>query len=194
MPACWASIGSAMCGSWPSISIEPASGRCAPASTLMRVLLPAPFSPSKASTSPACRVKSTPRRACTPGNDLSIPRIDSKGRPSETVAAAAIIRREALLQQGILLGVGPAIAFGGNQRHRLHFLALEVPHDRSHHLAPPPLPKLERTVEQLPLLGGLLGLRLAVEADDHHPVGLAGPFQRRPGSEGGRIVDGKNAD
>ena len=31
----------------PSISIVPASGTCAPPSTLINVLLPAPFSPSK---------------------------------------------------------------------------------------------------------------------------------------------------
>ena len=40
---------------------------------------PAPFSPSKANTSPAFKVRLTPRNACTPGNDFTMPRISSSG-------------------------------------------------------------------------------------------------------------------
>src|SRR5215212_2233187 len=43
------------------------------------VLLPAPFSPSSACTSPAAASKSTRSFATTPGNDLEIPRIETAG-------------------------------------------------------------------------------------------------------------------
>src|SRR4051812_13913324 len=43
------------------------------------VLLPAPFSPSSACTSPAAASKSTPSFARTPGNRLVIPRISTAG-------------------------------------------------------------------------------------------------------------------
>ena len=39
---------------------------------LISVDLPAPFSPTRAWTSPACRSNETPRSACTPANDLLI--------------------------------------------------------------------------------------------------------------------------
>ncbi len=65
----------------PSQMISPASGRCAPASTLIRVDLPAPFWPSRQCTSPAATSRSTPSRARTPGNCLTMPRIASSGSP-----------------------------------------------------------------------------------------------------------------
>src|SRR5438128_4119533 len=43
------------------------------------VLLPAPFSPSRACTSPAAASKSTPSFATTPGNRFVIPRIETAG-------------------------------------------------------------------------------------------------------------------
>jgi hypothetical protein len=63
----------------PAKLTSPASGRCAPASTLIRVDFPAPFWPSRQCTSPATTSRSTPSRARTPGNSLTIPRIDSSG-------------------------------------------------------------------------------------------------------------------
>src|SRR5947207_7837890 len=55
---------------WPSISIVPPSGTCAPVMTLMSVDLPAPFSPTNACTSPARRSNDTPFSARTPSKDL----------------------------------------------------------------------------------------------------------------------------
>ncbi len=46
---------------------------------LESVLLPAPFSPSSACTSPAAASKSTRSFATTPGKRLLIPRIDTAG-------------------------------------------------------------------------------------------------------------------
>ncbi len=56
--------------SFPSIVIVPFSGCSTPVRTLIRVDLPAPFSPSRAWISPFLRVKSTSSRAFTPGKDL----------------------------------------------------------------------------------------------------------------------------
>src|SRR3954470_12651374 len=63
----------------PRQVISPASGWCAPASTLISVDLPAPFWPSRQWTSPARTSRSTPSSARTPGNALTIPRICSSG-------------------------------------------------------------------------------------------------------------------
>src|SRR5580698_9936678 len=40
--------------------MRPSSGRCAPERIFIKVLLPAPFSPTRARTSPACTERSTP--------------------------------------------------------------------------------------------------------------------------------------
>src|SRR5262249_2943471 len=48
----------------------------------MSVLLPAPFSPSRASTSPRRSVRSTHRSACTPGNALLMPFMSSSSGAS----------------------------------------------------------------------------------------------------------------
>ena len=57
----------------PWTSIRPSSGRWAPVITLISVDLPAPFSPTRAWTSPARRSNETPFKACTPANALLIP-------------------------------------------------------------------------------------------------------------------------
>src|SRR5262245_12379347 len=60
-------------------SILPASARTIPPSTLIRVDLPAPFSPRSAWISPARRSKETPSSAATPPKRLVRLWIDSKG-------------------------------------------------------------------------------------------------------------------
>src|SRR3954447_2856339 len=55
---------------------------------LERVLLPAPFSPSSAWTSPSSASKSTPAFAITPGNRLVIPRQAIAGRPARAAMTA----------------------------------------------------------------------------------------------------------
>src|ERR1700726_3195626 len=55
----------------------------------MSVDLPAPFSPTKALTSPDRISKSTSFRAITPGNDLDMPRATSTGSIDEPVVPTA---------------------------------------------------------------------------------------------------------
>src|SRR5215475_8235793 len=104
----------------------------------MSVLLPAPFSPRSANTSPACRSRSTPRSARTPGKDLTMPRIDSRGwvmgQPySPRLAGGETHPRQAggymLLQLRIFVSVGLAIQAGRNENLRWHLFALEVAGD-----------------------------------------------------------------
>ena len=57
----------------PARRTAPLSGEYTPVMTLISVDLPAPFSPIRAWTSPARRVKSTSWSARTPGNDLVTP-------------------------------------------------------------------------------------------------------------------------
>src|SRR5690349_6581068 len=73
MPACCACSGVAKRTGTPSWEISPASGWYMPVSTLIRVDLPAPFSPTRACTSPARAVKSTSDSARTPGKVLHSP-------------------------------------------------------------------------------------------------------------------------
>src|SRR6266542_1613510 len=65
MPSLYAAAGVRWRTCSPSISILPPSGWCAPVMTLMRVDLPAPFSPRRAWTSPASRSNDTPCKART---------------------------------------------------------------------------------------------------------------------------------
>src|SRR3989442_11588023 len=66
--------------------MSPALGRSAPATMLMSVDLPAPFSPNRTWTSPGLRSKSTRSSACTPGNHLLTPRRRRRGGASEGAA------------------------------------------------------------------------------------------------------------
>src|ERR1700758_1669353 len=64
----------------PSMRISPESGRYAPARIFINVLLPAPFSPIRACTSPCQIWRSTFLSARTPGKLLLIPRTSRTGR------------------------------------------------------------------------------------------------------------------
>src|SRR5690606_30716689 len=68
---------------------SPASGSWAPASTLMRVDLPAPFCPSRQWTSPARTSRSTPSSALAPGKCFTRPRTwrSGSGWASSTMSA-----------------------------------------------------------------------------------------------------------
>ena len=63
---------------------RPDRGRSTPVRTLIRVDLPAPFSPTRAWISPGRSSKSTPSRAWTPGNALSMRCMDRSGVISDT--------------------------------------------------------------------------------------------------------------
>src|SRR5829696_5494768 len=79
MPRSRASCGEANSTLSPSKTISPESGGNTPVMTLIRVDLPAPLSPIRATTSPRRTSKSTPLRACTAPKDLSIPLTRSSG-------------------------------------------------------------------------------------------------------------------
>src|SRR5882724_627900 len=70
MPRSCAARGLGMSTSRPSMRISPSSFWYTPASTFMRVDLPAPFSPIRACTSPATRSNRQSSRARTPGKVL----------------------------------------------------------------------------------------------------------------------------
>src|SRR5438477_2460006 len=70
MPSACASGGVSAAIDAPPTESDPASGDSAPLRILMSVELPAPFSPTIACTSPACRSNETSRSARAPANDL----------------------------------------------------------------------------------------------------------------------------
>src|SRR5882757_8900187 len=63
----------------PLTRIDPASGAYSPAATFISDDLPAPFSPSRACTSPAWLSKDAPSRASAPSKDLRMPASCSAG-------------------------------------------------------------------------------------------------------------------
>src|SRR5882724_12342070 len=89
MPSRRASSGELSLIGWPRNRISPASGGCTPVRQRTRVDLPAPLSPSSAVTSPAARVRSTPRSACTASKDLRSPVIRTSGGSLVAVSPAA---------------------------------------------------------------------------------------------------------
>src|SRR5437667_4768227 len=72
MPSDLATRGELWVIGWPFNSISPLSGYTAPVMILIRVDLPAPFSPISACTSPARNSNEAFLSACTPAYDLSI--------------------------------------------------------------------------------------------------------------------------
>src|ERR1700721_35223 len=80
IPARRASCGVRRWTGFPSIRISPESAWYAPARIFISVLLPAPFSPMKACTSPGQMLKFTLFRTRTPGKLLQIWRTSRMGR------------------------------------------------------------------------------------------------------------------
>src|SRR4051812_7366658 len=75
----------------PSMKISPSSGSCAPPRIFISVLLPAPFSPMSASTSPGCSDSETPDSAVTPGKRLVIPRICNNEAGADESAGLGVV-------------------------------------------------------------------------------------------------------
>ena len=80
-PACTASA-----GLMPNRLMVPASGRLSPRIMSMVVVLPAPFGPSRATTSPGAMWMSTPRTALTAPKDLTSPTAETPVRCACAVA------------------------------------------------------------------------------------------------------------
>src|SRR5262245_14315860 len=151
-PAASASRGVPNTARSPSSHTSPASGRCTPARIFMRVLLPAPFSPISASTSPRCSTRSTPCNAWTPGKALPMPRTSSSGAPSTSLACLAglllqvlpervdvrlldrarrHVEEAVLLQQRCTRLGSPRAHELGQQLHRAVAVVVRVLHDRA---------------------------------------------------------------
>src|SRR5919106_4894074 len=98
MRASIASCGDRMASGTPSASTSPASARVSPYAIRMRVVLPAPFSPRRAWTSPPRTSKSIPRLATRSPKRFVIPRSSRAGAPSDApstlTSAAGLARRD----------------------------------------------------------------------------------------------------
>src|SRR5689334_1747287 len=75
-PLSWAARGPSGRNDLPASVIVPRSGTTAPDSTFISVLLPAPFSPRSAWTSPGSASRSTPASAVTAPNRFVTPRME----------------------------------------------------------------------------------------------------------------------
>src|SRR5262245_23121414 len=107
MPAARASDGDAKVIGSPSRSIRPSSGGTTPAMILIRVDLPAPFSPRTAWIRPARTVRSAPAKACTPPYRFETPRASNSDRlvrERGAASAAAVISVRLGLSHDLLRG------------------------------------------------------------------------------------------
>ena len=117
----------------PSSVMRPASGCSAPERMAINVLLPAPFWPTMAQTSPGKTETSTPSTATVAPNVFRMPRISKRGVP---VLAALVLLQPAIevgLQQRLGLGrlhVGPRDDADAGVDPALDWLALELRDDR----------------------------------------------------------------
>src|SRR5436309_387484 len=79
IPSSWASAGVRLSTGPPSKTIDPSSGAVVPEATFINVDLPAPFSPSRAWTSPGRTSNETSLSATTASKCLVIPTMDNVG-------------------------------------------------------------------------------------------------------------------
>ena len=109
----------------------PCPCRTAPPRILISVDLPAPFSPSRAWTSPARRSKSTPSSAVTPGNRREIPRNSSSGssivvrRPSRRQARASSSAKSPSVER-VRSGPSASVATPNHSAHLDHSSLLDL--------------------------------------------------------------------
>ena len=100
--------------SWPPSARCPVSGRMAPPITLIRVLLPAPFSPRMAWIECVDAAKSTASSASTPPNRFDTPDKARSGvdasNPSRDPALARACNASELMLTGTNLGDQPALS------------------------------------------------------------------------------------
>ena len=119
MPSCWPRSGFVIAWGSPPMRISPASLCTAPVRMRESVLLPAPFSPTMACTSPLSAVKSTERSACVPPKRLLMPTMCRNGvtpeypRISNVLCGGRVEERQSRTIPGVLTqpsgGPGPAL-------------------------------------------------------------------------------------
>src|SRR6266849_548592 len=91
IPRAFASRGLPMVTAWPFTKICPESGGRAPESVRMSVVLPAPFPPTRPTTSPAKRSIVTPLTARTPPKWTWMLRISTSGTRCATGAGVGVV-------------------------------------------------------------------------------------------------------
>src|SRR6266700_1405819 len=132
MPATCASCGLRRCASCPAMRMDPASRGYTPLRIFISVLLPAPFSPTSACTSPGHAVKSTFWSTGVPPKDFEIPVISSNGSGIGLLQILLDGRIEQLLNGGVL-----QIGGGHHGRSRIDTLfrrlAVQLVHQRLDH-------------------------------------------------------------
>src|SRR5215213_963716 len=104
IPAACDSRGSAKETSSPLKRTWPSSGLYTPVITLIKVDFPAPFSPTRACTSPGCSSKETSSRASTPGNRFVTRRTSRMGECRSIVVVLPLVGLVQILLS-VLLGV-----------------------------------------------------------------------------------------
>src|SRR5262249_4758569 len=168
----------------------PASGKIAPERTFISVLLPAPFSPTNASTSPGATDRCTPSRAIVPPKRTVTP--STCNRTASVINPPGDVRMQ---QLGNLRGLH--IVASDNVRGNVDFsrhpgagdvldqcLYAEI--RNAHRVLNNQriyLPVRQRSVQ---FLGG-------VEADEMHFAGKVSVLQRTQHAEGGGLVRAENA-
>ena len=121
----------------PSISIAPPSGRSAPETMLIRVDLPAPFSPSKAWIRPGISSMETSRSTGLPKKAFDMPRAATTGA-GRTIASLAFWRyccARSLFEHGVVIvGIDVAVGRELSRPRQVVLLEVFVVDDRQRHL------------------------------------------------------------
>src|ERR1700676_5535637 len=179
MPSRSAARGPSMSTRLPSTSISPESAGCAPERIFMSVDLPAPFSPTRACTSPATTSNVTPSSARTPGKVLTMSRICNRG--ADRVMAA------------VLLSVGLGKPPDGDGDLRGRRLAVEIVVDGVDGLDADLVGMLDRVAVHLARRDGGARFGCRVVADHHDLALQARCLDRFGGAQRGIVVDAEDA-
>src|SRR5690606_39684304 len=113
MPSAVASFGLVIVTGRPSQRIVPLSAGCTPAITLIIVDLPAPLSPTRATTSPAYTSSEASVSACTAPNRLEMPTSDRRGSRATSLPFLAVLQPPAVPAGAGRVTAGCAAPMGG---------------------------------------------------------------------------------
>src|SRR5688572_12096040 len=169
-PAAWASAGDAKDTGAPSRNIAPSSRRYAPVMILISVDLPAPFSPTRACTSPGSSSSPTPSSAVTPAKRLTIPSMRRTGGIAVITEAGGLTgapRHRSVRVREVLRGVGLVEEPVGEENLRRDLLLAEILLDRVEGERPEPWIALDGGAE-LPGNDRLERGALAIDGHDDH--------------------------
>ena len=109
MPSVWAWAGLRTLTGSPRRRISPSTGRCTPVNALINVVLPAPFSPSRAWTSPGSSLIDTASSTRTPGNVTVIPRISTVATPASVTGPGSPLVWVSIVSSRLAYRAGPGV-------------------------------------------------------------------------------------